>query len=124
MYNNIIHFTACGLLYDAIGVLLLGFAFFFKTKETLIKEAGTYWDSNPHILKSIIASKFDGMTGTLLLFIGFIYQAMGYANIEQASIVIGSYMFLIFFLAVYFSRYRSRKINEWLKELLEKSSEA
>lgn len=121
--NQIIQFTACGLVFDAIGVLLIGFAFFFKTKEEMFQEAGTHWGSNPHLLKSIIASKFDGMVGTFLLFIGFIYQAVGYGNFYQKEIIIISYILLLIFLLIYFIFLRSRKINEWHKEILAKSDE-
>lgn len=123
MEYDFIHFTSCGLIYDAVGVLLLGFAFFFKTKEGIIQEAGTYWDSNPHVLKSIISSKFDGMIGTLMLFIGFIFQALGYANYSHVSAILVSYIALIVLCFFYFIYYRPKHINTWHSALLAKTGE-
>lgn len=58
MTTNFVHFTPCGLLFDVSGVLLLGFAFFLKTTESMIEESGTTWDSKAYV--TVVAGKSDG----------------------------------------------------------------
>lgn len=111
--STLIHFTACGLVFDAIGVLLLGFAFFFKSKEAISLESGTYWDRNPHLLKSLLASKFDGILGTFYLFIGFVFQVLGYADIQHEISTVSAYGLLLLSLGIYFGGFRKRKVQEW-----------
>ena len=117
MNGLLLQFTACGLIFDAIGVLLLGFAFFFKTKESISQEAGTYFNSNPYVLRSIVASKFDGMTGTALLFIGFVLQVFGYAGWENEVVLVFSYLVLVVFVFTYFAVLRKKSIDSWILEL-------
>ena len=34
---QVLHLTACGLIFDVVGFIILGFAFFYKTKESMIQ---------------------------------------------------------------------------------------
>lgn len=112
-----LHFTPCGLAYDVVGVLFLGTAFFLKTKKDIIDEAGTYWNSNPYVLRSIISSKLDGICGTSLLLIGFIYQIFGYLNFNNNNLIISSYVLLAIFILIYIVNFRKRIVNKWCSEL-------
>ena len=120
MANSILSFSACGLYYDVAGALLLGFAFFFKSKEQIINEAGINWDSDPHVLRNIASTKLDGTLGTVLLFIGFIYQILGITMVSNSHITIISYILLVFIIFLYFVCYRKIIVNKWCAELEEK----
>ncbi|HOP22571.1 MAG TPA: hypothetical protein PK055_04000 [Gammaproteobacteria bacterium] len=100
-YLNIYDFTTCGLLFDVAGALFLGIAFFFKNNKQIISESGTYWNSNPHLMKSIILSKFDGIFGTVLLFLGFIFQILGKLMYQNSDLIQFLYLFLFFFVIDY-----------------------
>ena len=119
MEDKILHFIACGLVFDAAGVCFLGFAFFFKSKEAIIQEAGTYYNSNPHVLRSITASRLDGIFGTCLLFIGFLYQMLGFIGLENHDVTSASYFILISTILIYFVNFRKRHVNKWCNELEE-----
>lgn len=115
MTTNFVHFTPCGLLFDVSGVLLLGFAFFLKTTESMIEESGTTWDSKAYI--TVVAGKSDGIFGTALLFLGFVYQALGYAGVESTSTVLLSYLALLVFLLAYFGFLRRWLVTKWVGDI-------
>lgn len=117
MIHRLLELTPCGLIFDAIGVSLLGYAFFMKSKEAIIQEAGTYWNSNPYVLRSIVATKFDGIFGSALLLIGFIYQALGYAGVQLSELAVASYIALTISILGYFSFIRSWLITRWVEGL-------
>lgn len=112
---NFLHFTPCGLLLDVSGVLLLGFAFFLKTTESMIEESGTTWDSKAYI--TVVASKCDGIFGSALLILGFVYQMLGYVGAESTNTVLVSYLALIFFLLVYVAFLRGWFIRKWVGDI-------
>jgi len=115
MMQNFLHFTPCGLVLDACGVLLLGLSFFLKTTDSMIEESGTTWDSKAYI--TVASSKSDGIFGSLLLFLGFIYQTLGYSGVQSKSIVIVSYAALIIFLFLYLFILRKFLINKWVADI-------
>lgn len=115
MTTNFVHFTPCGLLFDVSGALLLGFAFFLKTTESMIEESGTTWDSKAYI--TVVAGKCDGIFGTGLLFLGFVYQALGYAGVESTSTVLFSYLALLTFLLAYLGVLRKWLITKWVGDI-------
>ena len=111
-------FTPCGLVFDVAGIILLGWAFFGKTFDTAFKESSMNWDNNRALFIQITKSKFDGMFGTSMLFIGFLYQLFGYLKLDildcyQAKIVSCSYIFLIIFLCVYWAWFRKKIVDIW-----------
>jgi len=95
MATGFLHFTPCGLIFDVAGVVLLGFAFFLKTTESMIEESGTTWDSKAYV--TIVENRSDGIFGTTLLSLGFVYQTLGYAGVESTAAVLASYAALILF---------------------------
>lgn len=113
MLNELMSFTPCGLILDACGVVLLGFAFFLKDIEAMIEESGTTWDSDA--FAAVATSKADGMFGTSLLFLGFVYQIIGFTNFAHYLIVMLSYVVLLVFLVLYFTFLRRALVNRWLK---------
>lgn len=123
MEYKFLEFTVCGLIFDAFGVFLLGVAFFFKSKNTIINESDMYWDSNPHVLRSIVASRLDGICGTTLLLTGFIFQLCGYYNATSKLITGTSYILLIVFIIYYFLCLRNITIIEYCDDLIKISKQ-
>lgn len=96
---------------------------FFKSKSTIINESDMYWDSNPHVLRSIVASRFDGICGTTLLLTGFIFQLCGYFNATSKLITGTSYILLIVFIIYYFLYIRNITIIEYCDDLIKMSKQ-
>ena len=66
--------TAVGLAYDGFGIVILGFAFFSKSIQSMMIESGTYYGGNNALLESLIQARTDGVSGTTLLVAGFVLQ--------------------------------------------------
>lgn len=112
MTTSFLQFTPCGLVFDASGVVLLGFAFFLKNTDSMIEESGTTWDSKAYV--TVVESKSDGVFGTALLFLGFIYQTLGYAGVESTIVILASYSGLILFLLAYCTFLRRKLVKKWV----------
>ena len=81
----------------------------------MIEESGTTWDSKAYV--TVAAGKADGVFGTLLLFLGFVFQALGYAGISANAIVVGSYASLVAFLLIYSVFLRKWLVDRWVSEI-------
>ena len=91
-----------GLIYDAAGISILGLPAIFKFRKEIAAQSGTYYGSNPHMLKMLTTSRVDTTAGSLLLISGFLIQIVSLLDIVTTqTISIG----LIVFLAVLFVSY-------------------
>ena len=115
LFENVLAFTPCGLVLDACGVVLLGMSFFLKDAGSMIEESGTTWNSDAY--KTVAVGKSDGIFGTLLLFLGFIYQVFGYVGFGSVFLVGASYVLLAAFLVVYASWLREFYSNTWVQKI-------
>lgn len=77
MIEQLIQLGSVGLIYDGVGVVVLGFAFFLKSVKEMMVESGAYWDGNDALLQSLIHQRTDGVVGTSLLLVGFLLQLLG-----------------------------------------------
>ena len=84
--DHIFLFNSVGLLYDGVGVIALGFAFFLKSVKAMMVESGTYWGGNNALLESLIQQRTDGVVGTSLLVVGFFLQFLGSLGVRCESV--------------------------------------
>lgn len=66
-----------GLVYDLVGILVLGVPLFAVGAKTIIARSGTYWDSNPNECRRMLAERMDVLIGTVVLALGFAMQIAG-----------------------------------------------
>lgn len=78
-------------------------------------ESGTTWDSKAYI--TVVASKCDGIFGSVLLFLGFVYQTLGYIGVESTNTILVSYSALFVFLLAYFAFMRGWLIKKWVGDI-------
>jgi len=71
MSEHFSNLTIIGLAYDIIGVIFLAIGVFWKSAKDIREEAGTYFNANPHLLKSLVKSQVDTITGLVFLVGGF-----------------------------------------------------
>jgi len=119
--NTLLGFTPCGLILDASGVVLLGFSFFLKNAKSMIEESGTTWDSTAY--RAVAFGKTDGISGTALLFLGFLYQFLGYVGISSTLIVAASYAALAVFMVLYVVWLRAYISMIWIQRIEAKLNE-
>ena len=109
-------------MYDGIGVAIIGYAFFSKSVETITEESSTYWNANSSLLRSIVQARTDGVTGTILLFTGFVLQWLGSMGIQcefASQILLGvlAVAILVYFIGLrtYFIGKQVAKAQDILK---------
>lgn len=93
MVDHLFQISSVGLLYDGVGVTILGFAFFSKSIKEMMVESGTYYGGNNALLQSLIHTRTDGITGTILLLIGFFLQWFGSLGVHYEFL--GEILFIV-----------------------------
>ena len=94
-----------GLVYDAVGIFILGISAAFTIVDELSAQVGTKWDYNLALLKAFSFARIDTIVGSLILLVGFFIQIaslMGYATIHSGSYLLIGLLFL-FFVLYFFS---------------------
>ena len=66
-----------GLLYDVVGIGVLGLPAFRRMTAEIAAQAGTYWDHNSDLAKGLSEARVDTVAGSCILTIGFSIQAAG-----------------------------------------------
>ena len=100
--GKLYNFTAIGLTYDVVGVAILGFAFFSTPISAIFLNSRHFHGGNNGVLNAGIEIKTDGITGTAILFIGFVFQFLGAAACSSEIISQLFLLFLLIFLISYF----------------------
>ncbi|MEE8057244.1 MAG: hypothetical protein V3T17_05340 [Pseudomonadales bacterium] len=114
--NNL---TSLGLLWDGVGVFVLGAPSFLRTAAEIEKESGTYWDYNIHELRSKASLQVDVGVGSLLLLVGFLLQFLASLNIQLSVewLVYILWLFCPAFLVFYFPYGRNKTIDTVTKKI-------
>lgn len=74
MVTNMVAET--GLIYDIFGAGLLAFAVVSNTTEKIAELVSTNWDFNKKAIPAFVEERNDGIVGLVLLFVGFVLQAL------------------------------------------------
>ena len=111
--------NSVGLAFDGFGIVILGYAFFSKSLDTMAIESGTYYGGNTTFLQSLVQVKVDGVVGTSLLLFGFIFQWLFAVGVRSSPVATVLYPSLVVFLAVYFCGLRKAIIKWQLKKALD-----
>lgn len=116
--ENLYTLSSVGLAYDGVGVAIIGLAFFSKTIRRMLEEAGTLYGGNNALLESLIQSRTDGVTGTVLLVGGFFLQWLGVWSVNVTSEILGKYLLaaLAIWVILYFSYLRKTIIAKQLEK--------
>jgi hypothetical protein len=77
--------TVLGLALDIAGVLFLGAALMRTSDASLKAQAGTYWDFNSPVLRTLVAQRMDARIGLPLLVAGFSCQLAGALHLSLTS---------------------------------------
>ena len=85
-----------------------------------------YVTYNSHLVKTNILSRLDGISGTILLFIGFVLQLLGYLNLS-AKIIGAIFLGLLLFVLVFYCSFLRKKLfltqDESIKQLCKEKEE-
>ena len=129
MMESMFSLTSIGLAYDGFGVAILGYAFFSTRAATIFLNSRTFYRGNRGMLQAGMKTRTDGITGTILLVIGFILQLLGAHSFSLSrigQILLGLlFLFLVcygLFIRTLAVKYQLKKAAEFEKEWKAKSS--
>ena len=107
--------AALGLLFDVIGVFILGIPMVFNAKKDIFEESCTYYSFNQAQVNSLSKSRIDIPVGSIMLFIGFIFQFLATVRVSLPEwITIVGWIIAIIFPAYYCCRLRSQMVNHFV----------
>jgi hypothetical protein len=112
--NSISNPQVVGLLFDAIGICILGIPATYRMVQEIVAQSGTYYDANPHLAKALSENRIDLTVGSIILLVGFGFQLIGtldYFFIRPVGLLLC--IACVLFLPLYFLFLRS-----WLSKLL------
>ena len=78
-----------GLVYDLVGILVLGLPLVAKGMNTIINQSKTYWDINKPETERMLAERLDVGLGTLVLVLGFSLQIAAVQWFPKVPTVLG-----------------------------------
>jgi len=81
-----------GILWDIAGAIFLAKAYAVVDDAQLERQAATYFDMNPSVLRALCEQRLDARIGLCFLLVGFTFQALSAAGV---SITIGLFILLI-----------------------------
>lgn len=105
--------SALGLLYDGIGIFILGVPSVILKDHNLQTNVQTYIGWNKHLLIYMLENRQDIAFGSLLLATGFIFQFLAVAQIRITNyILLCSWISLLVFPCFYIFRWRASIIRK------------
>ena len=75
------------LLYDAVGIIVLGAPDLRRIPEQVGVQCGTYWDYNQKAIRILSLALVDTTFGSLLLLTGFVFQLSSLLGVEPSLAV-------------------------------------
>jgi hypothetical protein len=110
-----------GLAYDGFGVLVLGAPGFLRMRENIKNDAKTGWGFSPNVVRSLLLLRLDTAAGSILLFLGFLFQLLAALNVKlpfTACVLLWSFVFL--YVGIYWSYLRPKLHVVWSTQIIEK----
>ncbi|MBI3916891.1 MAG: hypothetical protein HY322_07780 [Betaproteobacteria bacterium] len=117
--NNLLDLNSVGLVYDGIGVSILGYAFFSTKISAFFLNSQTFYGGNAGVLEAGIETRTDGITGTALLIVGFVLQWLGANNYKWDAAGLFLLGFLALFLLCYFLFFKKKATKFQLRKAKE-----
>ncbi|MFT6046291.1 MAG: hypothetical protein ACI9WC_001996 [Arenicella sp.] len=115
MIETALTITTIGLLFDAVGVTFLAISFYEQTPERLALSDVVKYYGNQAVLRNLCIARTDGLTGTVLLVLGFMIQFIGQFGFESEIVEIIFVLGLIVFLCGYRLSLRQKFIDAQYK---------
>ena len=105
-----------GLLYDALGILVLGVPALHRMVEQVGVQCESYWDYNQKAISILSFARVDTTAGSILLLTGFVFQFLSLLGVEPSLAVM---VLLVGALVVVLTLYYA-----WLRKALSVKLEA
>lgn len=115
MIEALCNLNVIGLVYDGLGVAILGIPSLVESAEDTHRESGTYWDSNEPLMQRLVRAKFDTSAGSVVLVLGFIMQLLATLGVGGTPLIVALLWALIVVLPLsYFFFWRRRLVASYI----------
>lgn len=111
--------SALGLVYDGVGIFVLGVPAMLSTTSDIMRTSGTAWGYNSELIRANVLLRIDTGTGALFLIAGFLLQLFGALG-TQLSAVSGALLLavLLVLALAYGLWFRGRLSDGWVKSIV------
>jgi hypothetical protein len=111
--------SALGLIYDGVGVFVLGVPAMLSTTADIRQMSGTAWGYNPQLIRATVRLRLDTGTGALFLIAGFLLQLFGALGVQLSpipgSFILGALVALSLSYGLWF---RGRLTDTWVNSIV------
>ena len=112
--------SALGLLYDGVGIFVLGVPAMLSTTSDVMRASGTAWGYNPALIRANVLLRLDTGTGSLFLIAGFLLQFFGTSGFPLVPI--SGVLLLVALVGLglaYWLWLRNKLTNSWVKSIVD-----
>jgi hypothetical protein len=103
--------SALGLLFDGIGVFILGIPMFFNAKRGIYEESSTYYSFNEAQVQSLSRSRIDISVGSVVLIFGFVLQFLAALKvILPIWVIVPGWIIALIFPVIFYCWLRQRMV--------------
>lgn len=81
-----------GLVYDLVGILVLGVPLCAVGTKTIVNRSATYWNANKPEAERMLGERMDVLVGTLVLAAGFVLQIVAAQQVVSPPWVGGGFL--------------------------------
>lgn len=125
MIDTLQNLNMLGLLYDGVGVIVLGFPSLMESPKDTHRETATHWDANEYMTLRLVRTKFDTFAGSVFLFAGFVLQFLATLKIQGVlCAVLPLWVLAIVLPITYFVLVRSMLVARYIKSVAAEAKKA
>lgn len=111
MIEALQNLNVLGLIYDGVGVTVLGIPSLLESAKNTHRESATYWDGNKPLMQRLIRAKFDTSAGSILLIVGFVLQLLATLKVQGSLwAAVPLWVFVVALPTAYFASWRSKLV--------------
>lgn len=111
--------SALGLVYDGVGIFVLGVPAMLSTTSDIMRASGTAYGYSPALIRANVLLRLDTGTGSLFLIAGFLLQLFGTLGVQlsadSGAILLSTLLLLALAYALWLRRTLS---DDWVKSII------
>lgn len=125
LQNQLVNLSSLGLLWDGLGVFILGIPALLRLKSDIAENATMVLGWNPAEIKSLVSDKMDVSIGSVFLLIGFIMQLFATLKLQLIpnKFLIVWWLIPLLLIAYYYLYGKGFLVTKWTKEINSELSE-
>ncbi len=110
--------AALGILYDGVGIFVLGVPAMLSTTADVMHASGTAWGYNSALIRANVMLRLDTGTGSLFLIGGFLLQFFGTVGIQLTPIAGALLVAALVGLSILYWLFRTKLADNWVAAIV------